>query len=77
MAGPSIDDPELTLRELFEGWPDTVGVFMRHGMLCVGCYITPFHTVTDACDEYRLDEAAFRTELRCAAASKGPCKQQD
>ena len=77
MAGPSIDDPELTLRELFEWWPDTVAVFMRHRMVCVGCYITPFHTVADACQEYRLDEAAFRTELRRVAAAKGARRKRN
>ena len=77
MVGASIDDPELTLCALFEQWPDTMGVFMRHGMLCVGCCITPFHTVIDACDEYRLNEDAFRAELQEAAASKGSRKKKD
>jgi hypothetical protein len=35
-------------------------------MMCIGCPITPFHTVIDACAEYNLDEAAFRAELRAA-----------
>ena len=68
MNNPLIDDPDLPLRQLFERWPGTAAVFFRHKMLCFGCPIAPFHTVIDACAEYRLDEAAFRAELRAAAA---------
>ena len=76
MTGRSIDNPDLTLHELFKQWPQTMAVFLRHGMLCVGCCITPFHTVIDACKEYQLNEAAFRAELRQAAASETGRKQK-
>ena len=65
-----IDDPDLSLADLFRLWPEVAPVFWRHGTACVGCPIAPFHTVRDTCTEYRLDEAAFRAELRraCRAA---------
>ncbi len=59
-----IDDPDLPLSEILRIWPEVAEVFFRRGMLCVGCEIAPFHTVTDACLEYRLDEAQFRADLR-------------
>lgn len=59
-----IDDPDLPLEAMFQTWPVTASVFVRHSMLCVGCPIAPFHTVVDACREYCLDESAFRDELR-------------
>ncbi|WP_210528216.1 DUF1858 domain-containing protein [Rubellimicrobium arenae] len=68
MAAPSVDDPDLALLNLFELWPGTGAVFLKHRMLCFGCPIAPFHRVIDACREYRLDEAEFREELRAAAA---------
>ncbi len=67
MGGPSIDDPDLPLCVLFDLWPATAAVFLSHRMLCIGCAITPFHTVIDACAEYRLNVTAFRAELRAAA----------
>jgi len=67
MTRPSIDDPDLPLSCLFHEWPDTALVFMAHRMRCFGCPIAPFHSVTDACLEYRLDEDAFRAALRAAA----------
>ena len=67
-----IDDPDLSLAELFRRWPEVARVFWRHGSACVGCPIAPFHTVVDTCAEYRLDEAAFRAELRAAAGAISP-----
>ncbi|MCX8227353.1 MAG: hypothetical protein OTI35_14855, partial [Sulfitobacter sp.] len=48
-------------------WPQTIAVFLRYKMLCIGCMVGPFHTVVDACIAYDLDEPAFRAELRAAA----------
>lgn len=66
MPKPRLDDPDLELDVLMAHWPATIGVFLDHRMLCVGCVITPFHTVIDACREYGLDELTFRAELRRA-----------
>jgi len=60
---------DLTLNELMETWPATIQVFLRHKMLCVGCLVTPFHTVEDACAEYHLDQHAFVAELHEAVMS--------
>ena len=67
MARIRLDDPDLPLEDLMREWPQTISVFMRHRMLCVGCLISPFHTVTDACAEYQLDEDLFLAELMRAA----------
>ena len=44
-------------------WPETIGVFLRHKMLCVGCLVAPFHTLVDACAEYGLEIEALNAEL--------------
>lgn len=59
-----LEDPDLTLERMFELWPETVVVFVERALLCVGCPVSPFHTVADTCREYHLDESAFRAELR-------------
>lgn len=66
MPGPKIDDPDLPLAQLFDAWPATATVFLSRHMFCFGCPIAPFHTVIDACAEYGLDEALFRSELHAA-----------
>ena len=62
-----IDDPDVPLQRLFERWPELGQAFIEERMLCFGCPIAPFHTVVDACGEYRLDEEAFRARLRALA----------
>jgi hybrid cluster-associated redox disulfide protein len=62
----SFNDPQTTLAALFCEWPDMVQVFLDRGMLCPGCPIAPFHTISDACAEYGLEEAKFRAELIAA-----------
>ena len=69
MSRPNMSDPDLTLDRLMREWPGTIPVFIRHRMMCVGCLITPFHTITDACREYGLDEDDFRRELDRSVAS--------
>lgn len=64
MPSPHITDPDLCLEDLMTEWPQTISVFHRHRMLCVGCLVSPFHSVTDACREYHLNEEAFMCELR-------------
>ncbi len=62
----TLEKPDLTLDDVMKIWPQTISVFLRHKMLCVGCLVNPFHTIADACVEYELDEESFRLELRAA-----------
>ncbi|CAN1539540.1 Conserved hypothetical protein CHP03980, redox-disulphide [Paracoccaceae bacterium] len=66
MGREKIDDPGLSLRDLFEKWPATVTVFQSHGMLCFGCPIAPYHAVVDACLEYGLEMSRFYDALQRA-----------
>lgn len=72
MRNPRPDDPDLPLGKLMEHWPETIPVFLRHRMLCVGCLVNPFHTVMDACAEYGLDEDAFLQEILDAIRAVAP-----
>ena len=63
MRNTRLDDPDLPLADLMSMWPSTIPVFVRHKMICVGCLVSPFHTIADACAEYHLDEDDFRAEL--------------
>lgn len=69
MKTSRLEDPDLSLADLMTTWPETIGVFMRHKMLCVGCMVNPYHSVLDACIEYELNIDAFYDELRQAISS--------
>lgn len=71
MLHKDLENPDLTLDEVMKIWPQTASVFLHHKMLCVGCLVNPFHTIADACAEYKLDEERFRAELLATINAAG------
>lgn len=61
-------DAQSVVGDLMRRWPATMGVFLRHRMLCIGCPIARFHTVARACAEHGMEREPFLGELRAAAA---------
>jgi hybrid cluster-associated redox disulfide protein len=45
---------DCLVQEVVEYHPQTIVVFARHGLQCVGCYISPFHTIADSAREYAM-----------------------
>lgn len=57
---------DMTLAEIMSIWPATLPVFVRHRMLCIGCPISPFHTLADAAAEHGLDLGLLSAEVAAA-----------
>ncbi|WP_085807204.1 DUF1858 domain-containing protein [Roseovarius albus] len=53
----------MLLCDIMEIWPQTIPVFIKYNMLCVGCAISPYHTIQDACSEHNVPEPEFREDL--------------
>ncbi|WP_287350688.1 hypothetical protein [Mesorhizobium sp.] len=47
-------------------WPATVAVVLSYKMLCVGCPIGTFHTVTEACHEHQI-RLPSRSGIGCSS----------
>ncbi len=62
-------DQSTNVQDIMVNWPQTVPVFLKHQMSCIGCYVGPFHTIADACFEHNIDEQLFWKELAVAMAS--------
>ena len=45
---------ECLVQDVIERHPQTIAVFAQHGLQCVGCYISPYHTLTDTAREYAM-----------------------
>lgn len=59
-----VGDPfgDLSLRAIMSRWPETIRVFIRLRLHCVGCPISSLHDIGDAAREHgRVEE-----DLRCA-----------
>jgi len=53
--------------EVMAARPATIRVFLDYRMGCVGCPISAFHSVDDACKEHGVDRDAFVAALRAVA----------
>ncbi len=58
--------------EVVKEHPQTIAVFVQHGMNCVGCDISPLHTVADSAREYALSLEAFLRDLNQALSIVSP-----
>lgn len=58
--------PDLMVAELLERWPETIPVFIRHKLSCVGCAMAPFDSLSDVAKIYDLGCERFLNELRSA-----------
>ncbi len=66
-------DPDMTVDEIMRVCPATIRVLIRHGMLCVGCPIGTFHTVSEVCAAHSVDEARFTADLAEAIQGEPRC----
>jgi len=62
---------DCLVQEIVERYPETIGIFARHGLQCVGCYISPFHTLADTAREYALTLEPLLGELNRSVTLAG------
>jgi len=55
---------DQTIAEVMDRWPETIPIFFRYRMACVGCPIAPFETLAEVAVIYGLDLECFINELR-------------
>ncbi|KFG69058.1 DUF1858 domain-containing protein [Microvirga sp. BSC39] len=58
----------LYVDDVMRQWPMTIRAFLDRKMHCVGCPITCFHTISDACREHGVDQDEFLAELSAIIA---------
>ena len=56
------------VKEVIDCHPQTIPIFIKYGLNCVGCYIAPFHTITDTAREYALRIEPLLSDLNWAIA---------
>jgi hybrid cluster-associated redox disulfide protein len=64
--------PNLIVADLLKTWPETIPVFIKYRMACVGCSMSPFETLKDAAGIYRLPYQQFLDDLQGAIWSAQP-----
>jgi hybrid cluster-associated redox disulfide protein len=69
--------PAARISELLRDYPATIPVFIRHRMVCVGCWMSKFDTIADAVWNYGLDMEEFLSELNNFIQSEPPQGESD
>lgn len=63
MTRPAVE-AGMTVDEAMRLWPALIAVFIQHRMLCVGCPVSRFHTIGDACAAHGIEAGDFLDALR-------------
>jgi hybrid cluster-associated redox disulfide protein len=58
--------------DILRDWPETIPVFLKRRLSCVGCELSVFDTVAEVARTYKFDAGAFLEELQGAIQSAGP-----
>ena len=57
---------EMTIAEVVQKYPQTVEVFLRHGLMCFGCAIARFENIEQGAVAHGIDVPALVTDLNAA-----------
>jgi len=61
---------DCLVQDVVELHPQTILIFARHGLQCVGCYISPFHTIADSAREYTMALESLLNDLNQAIVAQ-------
>lgn len=60
---------DALVSEILDRWPETITVFLRHRMACVGCGMSGFETLISAAEIYGLQVEDLVAELEASISS--------
>ena len=56
----------MIVADVLKHWPQTISVFQKYKMGCVGCVMAPFETLAEVAVIYHLSLLDFLEDLRIA-----------
>ena len=65
----------MGIMEAIQKYPDVVGVFVAHGLGCIGCAMANFETIEQGATAHGMDIDALMKDLNKAAAEMEPKKE--
>jgi hybrid cluster-associated redox disulfide protein len=58
---------DMSIIEVVQKYPDTVHVFMQHGLGCIGCALARFENIRQGAQAHGIDVDALVKDLNQAA----------
>jgi hybrid cluster-associated redox disulfide protein len=62
---------DTILDDLMTTYKSTIPIFIRRGMMCVGCPVVRIHDVREACEEHDISLDEFLAEVNATITRKG------
>jgi hybrid cluster-associated redox disulfide protein len=57
---------EMPIGEVVQTYPQTIEVFLRHGLMCFGCAIARFENIEQGATAHGIDVEALMNDLNAA-----------
>ncbi len=61
---------EMTIEEVVSQFPETMMVFMRHGLHCVGCHVSAFESIEEGAMAHGINTDALVDDLNKVVAMR-------
>jgi hybrid cluster-associated redox disulfide protein len=58
--------PDMPIGDVVRKYPDTVNVFLSHGLMCVGCAVARFENIRQGAQAHGIDVDALVEDLNKA-----------
>jgi hybrid cluster-associated redox disulfide protein len=59
---------EMTIGEVVQNYPQTVEIFLKHGLMCFGCAIARYENVEQGAVAHGIDVEALMKDLNAAVS---------
>ena len=60
---------DMTIEEVVTQYPETMMVFMRHGLHCVGCHVSAFENIEEGAQAQGINVDALVADLNKVISS--------
>lgn len=61
---------DIKIEEVVTQYPETMMVFMKHGLHCVGCHVSAFESIEDGAMAHGIDVDALVSDLNRVISSR-------
>lgn len=61
---------DIKIEEVVTQYPETMMVFMKHGLHCVGCHVSAFESIEDGAMAHGIDVDALVEDLNRVISSR-------
>jgi len=63
---------EMTIEEVVTEYPETMLVFMRHGLHCVGCHVSAYESIEEGAMAHGINVDALVADLNMVVTARKP-----